>query len=114
MYVFTWPLPSQCPYQESSHFCNNSSVNLSSGGINKSNLVENTAEIENFESNLNSNKLKSFQNVENEEKFSFSKPSIEKFSILQGKKVIEDNDDIFEQPADIVRQIPVQVLYFLL
>lgn len=108
MYVFTWPLPNQCPFQEISHFYDSSSINLSSGGMNKGSTAKTNIEVENFDNNSNS-KLKKYYNVENEETFDYLIPSIDKCSILKCNKTIEENDEEFEQPADIVRQIPIHV-----
>lgn len=98
MYVFTWPHSNQCPFlQLSLLYDNNISNNITDDDLNKISTPE--TEIENFDNS----KMKYYFSAENEEK-SF----IEKCSILKFNKT-GDNTDIFEQPLDFVRQIPVHV-----
>lgn len=85
MYVLTWPLPSQCPYQDHLFYEVNQSQNVDSE----------TLEMD-------------FGNLSGK----FSKkhtPIIARYSIIGSD---EEHDDIFEQRVEILRQIPPQVKIF--
>lgn len=88
MYVLTWPLPSQCPYQDHNIYQNSPQNNDSE-----------TLEME-------------FNNLTGK----FSKkhtPIVVRYSIMGSD---EEHDDIFEQRVEILRQIPpqVKILYYIL
>lgn len=82
MYVLTWPLPSQCPFQDQ-NLCGN--------------MHDQGNDLANLEIDFGNSGGK------------FSKkhaPIMGKYAIFGSD---EDHDDIFEQRVEILRQIPPQV-----
>lgn len=99
MYVFTWPLPSQCIYQEANQIFDS----VSSRGVSGCGNVGGSG-ADRFDS-INSSDFTG--NFSNKNKNNFNQ-AVKMYPIVRSNNV-EDVDDIFEQPIELIRQIPVQV-----